>query len=622
MLPAIGVLATLAAFGDVFPAASGAVALFNLGLLIVAVAIARRQSKQRRDRERALRAEGERFRQLVETTSDWLWEVDENAVYTYASPRVRDLLGYEPHEVLGKTPFDLMPAEEAARVGALFGPIAARREPFAGLENTNRHKLGHLVVLETSGVPVFDANGTFRGYRGVDRDITERKRIAERLAQLAHHDSLTGLPNRALFLDRLQAAIEHVQHRGRHIAVLLFDLDRFKLINDTLGHAAGDRLLQSVAQRLTGALREDDTVARLGGDEFVILLVDVARRDDVAQVAQKLLDTLAAPHSIDGRELFVTTSIGVSVFPGDGADSASLMKHADIAMYRAKAKGRNNFQLYLPDMSEATPRRLAIETELRYALEREELELHYQPRVDLHTGKLVSFEALLRWQRPGFGRVSPSEFVPILEETGLIVQVGEWVLRSACGQVRRWHAQLGMEPHISVNLSPRQLRQHDFARAVERVLSDTGLAPAYLELELTESMLLEHTSHTIALLEELQGMGLRFAVDDFGTGYSSLAYLKRFPISSLKIDRSFVEDIETGQDSGAIARTVIAMAHSLGMRAVAEGVETRAQLEFLKRHGCDEGQGYWFSKPQPPDTITACLREGRCIGSGLDERTG
>jgi EAL domain-containing protein (putative c-di-GMP-specific phosphodiesterase class I) len=291
------------------------------------------------------------------------------------------------------------------------------------------------------------------------------------------------------------------------------------------------------------------------------------------------------------------------------------MKHADIAMYRAKAKGRNNFQLYAPDMSEATPQRLAIETELRRALEREEFELYYQPRVDLRTGKLVSLEALLRWQRPGAGIVSPAEFIPILEETGLIVPVGEWVLRRACDQARQWHEQHGAGLHISVNLSPRQLRQHGFARRVERVLLESGLAPTFLELELTESMLLEHTSHSIALLEELRGMGLKFALDDFGTGYSSLAYLKRFPISSLKIDRSFVADIETGQDHGAIARAVVAMAHSLGMRAVAEGVETHAQLEFLQRHGCDEGQGYWFSRPQTTAAITACLRAGRCIGN-------
>ena len=318
LLPLSAAVATLTAFSAVPLFVTGneliaGAALFNMLLVFALALLVRRRLQQSLAQVQSLCAERDRYRQLVESTSDWLWEVDENAVYTYSSPRVRDLLGYEPHEVLGKTPFEFMPRKEAERVGAMFGPIAARQEAFSGLENTNRHKQGHLMVLETSGVPVFDASGTFRGYRGVDRDITERKRISERLAQLAHTDSLTGLPNRALFQERMQAAIEHVRHRGRHLAVLLLDLDRFKLINDTLGHAAGDRLLQSVSRRLTGVLREDDTVARLGGDEFVILLVDVAHRADVTLVIRKLIKSLAAPHSIDGRELFVTSSIGASL---------------------------------------------------------------------------------------------------------------------------------------------------------------------------------------------------------------------------------------------------------------------------------------------------------------------
>lgn len=615
LFPATGTIVTLLDISGVLPLAYSSslspAALANLGLIYIVVAVSYWRSCRQFDKEQGILAESRRFRQLVESTSDWLWEVDENAVYTYSSPRVYELLGYEPDEILGKTPFELMPQDEADRVGALFGPIAARHEAFSSLENTNQHKQGHLVVLETSGVPIFDDNGTFRGYRGMDRDITERKRTTERLAQLAHTDSLTGLPNRALFQERLQSSIEHAGHRGRYVAVMLLDLDRFKLVNDTLGHAAGDRLLKLVAQRLTAVIREDDTVARLGGDEFVILLVDVAHQEDVAFVARKIINEMAAPYSIAGRELFVTCSIGVSLFPGDGSDSASLMTHADTAMYQAKTKGPNNFQLYSSDMKIATTQRLTVETELRYALERGEFELHYQPRVDLITGRMISYEALLRWQRPGVGCISPVEFVPILEETGLIVPVGEWILRCACNQARRWHEQFGQKVNISVNLSPQQLRQHDFIGKLKDILHDSGLNPKYLELELTEGMLLEGTAHSIALLQDMRGMGVRFAIDDFGTGYSSLAYLQRFPIDTLKIDRTFVRDIKIEQDGGAIVRAIIAMAHSLEMRVVAEGVETAEQLDFLQRYNCDEGQGYWFSKPQPDSAITDLLCTGQ-----------
>ncbi|MEK7207887.1 MAG: EAL domain-containing protein, partial [Pseudomonadota bacterium] len=398
--------------------------------------------------------------------------------------------------------------------------------------------------------------------------VIERQRAEDRLQHLAHHDHLTGLPNRVLITDRLGQALARARYHKRAAAVFCLDLDRFSVINDTLGHDTGDLLLKAVAQRLVGVVRNDDTVARLGGDEFAILLVDMASEHDVPRIAQTVLEVLGRPFVIDGRELFITSSIGISLYPGDGDDAQTLMKHADVAIHRAKDRGKNNFHLYSPAMDAQAAKRLTLETQLRRAVEREEFILHYQPKLSLNTGRISGMEALARWQHPELGLVPPADFIPLLEETGLIVPVGEWVLHSACAQNLAWQ-RAGLPPmRVAVNLSTLQFKRQNMAKVVAQVLQQTGLEPKWLELEITESILAEQEEMVAAVLNELDAMDVRITIDDFGTGYSSLSYLKRFPIRVLKIDRSFVRDLTTDSGDAAITSAVIAMAHSLKISAI------------------------------------------------------
>ncbi len=440
--------------------------------------------------------------------------------------------------------------------------------------------------------------------------VVERKHSERRLRHLVNHDDLTHLPNRTLFLDRLVQALARARWRKRLLAVLFLDLDRFKVINDTLGHNTGDRLLKAVAGRLSGCLREGDTVARLGGDEFAILLVDLAEEHDIAKVAQKVLDVFEKPFVVDQREIFITTSIGISTHPDDGDDPQSLLKFADIAMYRAKEQGKNNYSLYSPVMNARALERLVLESSLRHALEDEALLLHYQPKVDLCTGKVTGMEALLRWRHPEIGLVSPGEFIPLLEETGMILSVGEWVIRAACIRNKVWQEMGLPKLRTAVNMSARQFKQAGLVKMITRILDEIGLEPDYLVLEITESILVDHVEETIAILHEFNGMGIQVAIDDFGTGYSSLSYLKRLPIHSLKIDRSFIKDVTINPDDAAIVRATIAMAHSLKLKVVAEGVETRSQLAFLLNNGCDEVQGFYFCKPLTEKEFTCLLERG------------
>jgi diguanylate cyclase (GGDEF)-like protein/PAS domain S-box-containing protein len=424
-----------------------------------------------------------------------------------------------------------------------------------------------------------------------------RKEAEFHLTFFANHDTLTGLPNRAMFNQRLTQALARAQRLAKLAAVLFIDLDRFKIINDTLGHDAGDRLLMQLAERLRECLREGDTIGRQGGDEFVVLIEDVADPQQVAGVGQKILETVARPYYINGQEFHVTASIGISIYPGDGSDQQTLLKNADIAMYRAKEQGKNNHQFYSAQMNLHSFERLALETKLRRAVERNEFLLHYQPKVDMKTDRITGVEALVRWQHPELGMVSPAEFIPLAEETGLIAPIGEWVLRTACAEAQGWIAQ-GMPPvSVAVNLSARQFARDDLAASIMQVLGETGLDPRLLELEITESTVMHNADRAAGVLQKLKELGVRVAIDDFGTGYSSLSYLKRFPISSVKIDRSFVLDLPDDKDDAAITQAVIAMAHSLRLRVVAEGVETAAQYRFLQEHQCDEMQGYFFSKP-------------------------
>ena len=447
--------------------------------------------------------------------------------------------------------------------------------------------------------------------RSLVREINERKYYEARLEHQANYDSLTQLPNRHLLQERLKRAIARAHRINQTIAVFFLDLDRFKTVNDSLGHPVGDVVLQAVATRLKSCIREEDTVARLGGDEFVIVMEGLSQGTQAAEVARQILDVLIPSFRIEHYEFFVTSSIGISLFPEDGADVKTLLKNADVAMYHAKDHGRNNFQFYAPEMNARTLDRLVMENNLRYALERKELELYYQPQLSLRSGNLLGVEALLRWRHPKLGMISPAKFIPLAEETGLIVAIGEWTLRTACAQFKAWREEALPIQYVAVNLSPRQFMHANLPVLIDQVLAENHLHGSCLELEITESLIMQDLERAIAVLHTLRNMSVQLAIDDFGTGYSSLNHLKRFPLNRLKIDKSFVNDITTDPDDAAIIQAVIAMAHSLRLNVIAEGVENEAQRTFLELHHCDDMQGYYFSPPLPTQEVTVLLRENR-----------
>ncbi len=455
---------------------------------------------------------------------------------------------------------------------------------------------------------------------GIMQDITDRKRAEEQIYNLAYFDNLTGLPNRLLFKEHLSHALAHASRANRMAAILFLDLDRFKYINDTLGHSIGDKLLQAVAESLVVCVRKSDTVgrdelgeltssvSRLGGDEFTVLLTDIAALQDAAKVARRIINAVSKPFNLDGHEVIVTTSIGISLFPADGKDVVTLIKNADTAMYHAKDLGRNNFQFYTKSMNATAYERLLLENHLRKALEREEFLLYFQPQFDIVSEEIIGVEALVRWQHPDLGMVSPGEFIPLAEETGLIVQIDEWVLKAACAQNKAWQAE-GLPPiTVAVNLSGQNFFRKNLVENIFRITKDIDLDPQCLELELTESVLMKNAREAATTLAALKEMGLRISIDDFGTGYSSLSYLKRFPLDTLKIDQSFVREITTDADSAAITTAIIAMAHSLKLRVLAEGVETEEQLGFLRNHGCQALQGFLFSRPLPAAQVVQFLK--------------
>jgi diguanylate cyclase (GGDEF)-like protein len=490
--------------------------------------------------------------------------------------------------------------------------LAVRREIPLVVHSTIAEESMVLQVLQ-AGAQEYVIKGQGDGYvvgRAI-RSAIERKRTELKLQRLAHYDNLTGLANRTLFHKRLEHALARAARCQGGVALMVMDLDRFKTINDTLGHHAGDRMLVQVAERLKPCVREQDTVARLGGDEFTIILERVSTTEEAAVVARKIIDAMSAPFELEAQSIYVTPSIGITLFPYDDDGVDGLLKNADAAMYQAKAKGRNGFQFFTAGMNERSVERLKIEVGLRQAIENEELLLHYQPKVNLQTGRIQAMEALVRWQRPATGLVPPMDFIPIAEDTGLIIPIGEWVMRKALAQTRIWLDNGLPVARVAINMSARQFRQSDLAAFISEALRESGLNGEHLEIELTESALMEDMSASVAVLQHLKKLGVRVAIDDFGTGYSSLNYLKRFPIDTLKIDRSFVSDIPNDQDDATITTAIIGLAHNLRLNVIAEGVETPEQVEFLRANRCDEAQGFLFSRPLTVMQMTACLQRER-----------
>ncbi len=551
----------------------------------------------RKRAENALRESEERYRVMAEYSTDLIARTTRRGRIVYASDAVRSLLGYEPSEMIGRSFLEFVHRDDHHVVRRNTGLLSLRRSSQTFSYRALR-KSGSEVWFETTCRAILNPETkTIDEIVSVSRDISERRRAEEQIEYQAYHDSLTGLPNRLLFRDRLTIALAHAKRQDSSLAVMFLDLDRFKFVNDTLGHSLGDELLRIVAMRLKSVLREGDTIARMGGDEFTVLLSDLENSNLAVAIAQKLLDTVAEPVRLEGHELYVTTSIGIALYPNDGETTETLLKNADAAMYRAKDHGRNSFQLCSAAMNSRATERLSVESALRRAIDRDELVLHFQPIVMLDSRSIAGREALLRWNRPGVGIVPPAQFIDIAEETRMIVPIGEWVLREACRRAKAWQSNGNESMRVAVNLSPRQFQQSDLRAVVSRALNDSGLSPDSLELEITESTAMLDTDRSMKTLSALRDLGVHIALDDFGTGHSSLNYLRRFPIDRVKIDREFVAEIEDSASDRSIVSAIVAMAHGLDLAVTAEGVETEGQVEFLREQKCEEVQGYLFGKP-------------------------
>ena len=552
---------------------------------------------KRKSAEHALREAERRYHGLFDNAIEGIFRTTVEGHFVDANPALAHIYGFDSPEELMASLRDIgteLYVEKQRRDE--FMHIMKARGSVTGFESRVYRKNRDIIWISENARAVLAEDGTPIGYEGTVEDITERRLHQVRIEHQANYDTLTGLANRSLLQDRLQQALLTAASSGQRVAVAFVDLDRFKFINDSLGHHVGDELLKAVAARLRSCVRDCDTVARLGGDEFVLLINGHTGPEYVRQLMDRMLTAVAQPWIIEQGEFLVSCSIGVALHPDDGEEALTLLKHADSAMYRAKDNGRNNFQFFTRELNALMTEQLELETHLRRALERDQFVLRYQPRVNLATGQIVGAEALLRWRIPQRGTVPPMRFIGLAEDTGLIVPIGKWVLQTACAQNKAWQ-DTGVPPIVvSVNVSPRQFRHESLVQTVAEVLQSTGLEPRYLELELTESMVMHDAPQLVAMLDELKDLGVKIAVDDFGTGYSSLSYLKRFPVDRLKVDRSFVENMTTEADDATIVRTIIALGHNLGLKVVAEGVETAQQARALRAYQCDEAQGFLFAR--------------------------
>ena len=583
-----------------------ALTMLRVGRTSRELAQANRDLEERVDALHRARDDLNLYATVFTNAAEGMTITDERSRIIAVNPAFSQITGYTLEDIAGSTPAVLGSGRQSASFYREMWATLEREGQWQG-EIWNRRKDGEVYPEWLSITAVRNAAGESSHYIGIFSDITDRKAAEARIHHLAHHDALTNLPNRTLLQDRLEQAILQSRRNRRHAAVLFIDLDRFKLINDTLGHDVGDGLLAQVAQRCLACVRDTDTVARQGGDEFVIVLPELEQAQDAAMVARKLVSELGKPYLLGVHELTVTASVGIAIYPDDGRNASMLLRNADAAMYGAKSDGRNAYQFYSSELNTASLGELLLENQLRGALNRGELLLYYQPKVSAASGRIDGAEALLRWHHPELGMLAPGRFVPAAEEAGLIVPIGEWVLRTACRQLRAW-LDAGIEPvSVAVNLSAQQFAHQDLVGLVESVLAETGLPAGLLELELTETMLMRDVDRATEVLSRLRALGVRLSIDDFGTGYSSLAYLKRFEVDVLKIDRSFVHDIRSDGADGKIAAAVIALAHSLGQQVVAEGVETEYQRDYLARHRCDVFQGYLFGRPMPGEDLFARL---------------
>lgn len=569
---------------------------------------------QRKAVEESVFMEKARAEITLNSISDAVIGTDMNGNVDYLNVAAEKLTGWQREDARGKPISVVMQIINGATREPRRNPIELVLEQDQAMQLTAGTILirrdGRECAIEDSAAPIHDANGQLSGAVIVFHDITDAQAMALKMAYLAQHDFLTNLPNRVLLNDRISQAIAVAERRRSHLGVLFLDLDNFKLINDSLGHSIGDRLLQSVAQRLTACVRRSDTVSRQGGDEFVVLLTEDNFAEDAALTAEKILTAMAQPHVLDGQQLLVTTSIGISTYPADGLNAETLIKHADSAMYQAKERGRNNYQFFASNMSNQAVARQTIETELRVALERHEFVLHYQPKVNLASGAITGTEALLRWNHPQLGQLQPSRFVSIAEDCGLIVEIGRWVLHEACKQACLWRDSELLCGPMAVNVSALEFRDKGFVAGLEAILAQTGLPANALQLELSESALMREAQFSSQILQQLHSLGVLLAVDEFGTGYSSLTQLAQFPLDVLKIDQSFVQKLDAQDDNRVIVSALIAMGSSLKLRLVAEGVENPAQLAFLKGQRCEEGQGFLFSPPLAAERMSALLVRG------------